>query len=421
MDLILVGQGLWVLYIILSSWNAKVWARLLHISDGEFQSNVTRFTLPIRSLSFNKSGSLLAAAGDDDGIKLIATLDSSISKVLKGHKWSVTGLAFDPKNEYLASVDTSGTVIFWELSTGKQLHTLNAVAPNCDSDDSLLNVLGWSPDGETLAVPGLRNDVMMYDRDTAEKLFTLKGDHEKTVCFLSWSPNGKYMATAGLDKQVLIWDIEQRQDIDRQKFDDRICCLAWRPNGNALAVIDTMGRFGLWESAVPSCMKSPTDGAPSLHANGLFLFDDDNDDSHKPGSSCSLDEAVEESHGESFPTSRKRIRKHSHLDENSVEDIDGEEGLLRQIESRKRRSTKRKESGGNGREDCVTSMRSSSSKMQEAFQSGSTPVQAGKRRFLAYNMLGSITTIENETYSHIEVKKYLFIVYCSFYNYLSVS
>lgn len=381
----------------------------IYISDGEFQSNVTRFTLPIRSLAFNKSGSLLAAAGDDDGIKLIATIDSSISRVLKGHKGSVTGLAFDPKNEFLASVDGFGTVIIWELSTGKAVHTLKAIAPNYDSDESLLNVLNWSPDGETLAVPGLRNDVVMYDRDTAEKLFTLKGDHEKTVCFLAWSPNGKYMATSALDKQVLIWDIDQRQDIERQKFDDRICCLAWKPNGNALAVMDVTGKFGVWDSAVPSHMKSPTEGAPGLNANDLLLFDDDDDDDggHDPGSSGSLDDVIEDSHGDSFPRSGKRLRKQSHLNENSDEDIDGEEGLIRQIESRKRSSIKRKKNVGDAREECVTSAKFSRSKMQEVFQPGSTPVQEGKRRFLVYNMLGSITTIENEAYSHIEVGRKL--------------
>ncbi|XP_072962033.1 protein ENHANCER OF LHP1 1 [Typha angustifolia] len=371
--------------------------------DGEFQSNVTRFTLPIRSLAFNRSGSLLAAAGDDDGIKLIATIDSSISKVLKGHKGSVTGLSFDPKNEFLASVDGFGTIIYWELSSGKSVHTLKAVAPSCDSDATLLNVLSWSPDGETLAVPGLRNDVVMYDRDTAEKLFTLKGEHERPVCCLCWSPNGKYMATSGLDKQILIWDVELRQDIERQKFDERICCLSWQSNGNAIAVIDVMGKFGIWEPVVPSCMKSPTEGAPSAqarHAKGLLLFDDVDED---PSTSGSLDEAIDESHGESAPISHKRLKKQSAFNDHSNEYTDGEEELAHQIESRKRSTSKHKETTGRGKEECAISRKLTKAKTQEAFQPGSTPPQSGKRRFLSYNMLGSITTIENEGYSHIEV------------------
>jgi len=46
---------------------------------------------------------------------------------------------------------------------------------------------------------------------------------------------------------------------------------------------------------------------------------------------------------------------------------------------------------------------SASPKMQEAFQPGATPVKDAKRRFLCYNMVGSITTIEHDGYSHIEV------------------
>ncbi|CAL9064297.1 unnamed protein product [Musa banksii] len=377
--------------------------KIYSFPDGEFQSNVTRFTLPIRSLAFNKSGSLLAAAGDDDGIKLIATIDNTISKVLKGHRGPVTGLSFDPSNEFLASVDTFGTVIYWELSSGKQMHTLKAIAPNCDADASLINVLSWSPNGETLAVPGLKNDVVMYDRDTAEKMFTLKGDHERPVCFLAWSPSGKYMATAGLDKQVLIWDVDLRQDIERQKIDDRICSLAWKQNGNALAVIDVMGKIGIWESPVPSCMKSPTDGAADLQARGtnrLLLFDEDDE---TPSASGSLDDAIEESHGESAPFGHKRSRKQSISDEICDEDSDGEDGLLRQIESRKRSAAKHKKHTRDWKEGNASSSNSTRPNMQEAFQPGSTPAETGKRRFLVYNMLGSITTIENEGYSHVEV------------------
>lgn len=53
----------------------------------------------------------MATVGDDEGIKLINTIDGSIARVLKGHKGFVTGLAFDPNGEYLASVDSIRTVI----------------------------------------------------------------------------------------------------------------------------------------------------------------------------------------------------------------------------------------------------------------------------------------------------------------------
>ncbi|KAF3667120.1 hypothetical protein FXO37_10164 [Capsicum annuum] len=100
------------------------------------------------------------------------------------------------------------------IQSGKTIHVLTRIAPVIGSDFSFMNIVSWSPDGDLLAVPGLKNDVVMYDRDTAEKLLSLKGDHVQPICFLSWSPNRKYMATSGLVRQILIWDVDRKQDID---------------------------------------------------------------------------------------------------------------------------------------------------------------------------------------------------------------
>ncbi|KAK4383334.1 hypothetical protein Sango_2786500 [Sesamum angolense] len=346
--------------------------KLYKFPGGDFETNITRFTLPIRAVAFNKSGTILAAAGDDEGIKLVNTIDGTIARVLKGHKGSVTSLAFDPKSEYLASLDSEGTVIYWELQSGSTVHVLKAIAPNNGMDVSLLNLLAWSPDGEMLAVPGLKNDVVMYDRDTAEKLFSLRGDHTQPICFLSWSPNGKYMATSGLDRQILIWDVDKKQDIDRQKFTECISCMAWKPHGNALAVIDITGKYGVWESAVPLTMKSPTEDIPGLHSknsNGFLLFDEE----EEPSASGNLSDLNEDSHGEFEPPSKKDYASYGHKD-----NLNGKSG---------------------SRHMTVTA----GPKMQEAFQPGATPAQHGKRHFLCYNMLGSITTMEHDGYSHIEI------------------
>ncbi|KAK1422282.1 hypothetical protein QVD17_25282 [Tagetes erecta] len=384
---------------LLASGSSDRSVKLYRFPGGEFESNISRFTLPIRSLSFNRQGTMLAAGGDDDGIKLINTIDGSIARVLKGHRGSITCIAFDPNSEYLASVDSVGTVIIWMLQSGTIIHTLKNIAPKTSSDFSTVTALGWSPDGELLAVSGLKNDVVMYDRDTAEKLFTLRGDHTQPVCFLGWSLNGKYLATSGLDKQVLIWDVDKKQDIERQKFDETICCLAWKPHGNALAVIDVMGKYGIWDMVIPSTMKSPTEGAPDLNSkksDGLLFFDEEE---HEPSISGSLSDHGEDSLVGSEPPSRKRVR-HFINDEDSDDDMSSHP----KVESRKRLNISSKDSTKNRNATSTgTAAAVTGSVMQEAFQSGSTPVQPDKRRFLCYNMLGSITTMKHDEYSHIEI------------------
>lgn len=349
---------------------------------------------------------MLAAAGDDEGVKLINTIDGSIARVLKGHKGSVTSLAFDPNGEYLASLDSVGTVIYWELQSGTTLHMLRGIAPNIGSDVSVMNVLGWSPDGEMLAVPGLRNDVVMYDRDTAEKLYSFRGDHLEPICYLSWSPNGKYIATSSLDSQVLIWDVDKKQDIDRQKFDNRICCMAWKPIGNTLAVIDSMGKYGMWESVIPSSMKSPVEGASnfrSKNSSGLVFFDEEEEEEAELGGSGSMSDDGDDSLGAFDPPSKKRLRKKSLSEESFEEEMNDELSFHPKLKPHKVAKNNHKESSGKVSEAPRSMLLPNRPKMQDAFQPGATPAQTGKRRFLCYNMIGSITTIEHEGYSHIEV------------------
>ncbi|GAA0156858.1 chromatin/chromatin-binding, or -regulatory protein [Lithospermum erythrorhizon] len=375
--------------------------KLYKFPSGEFQTNITRFTLPIRALAFNRSGTLLAAAGDDDGIKLINTIDGSIARVLKGHKGSITGLSFDPKSEYMASIDAFGSVIIWELQSGRIIHDLKGIAPDTGSDLSVKNVVEWSPDGEMLAVPGRLNDVVMYDRDTAEKKSSFIGDHMQPVCFLSWSPNGRYMATSGLDNQVLIWDVKKNQDIDRHKFENRVTSIAWKPHGNALAVIDSMGRFGVWESAVPPSMKSPTEDIPLIKTgNGFQLFDEE-DEEEEPSISGSFSDPGEDSHGESEPPSHKRLRKDTKYQDEWQNDDFEKLGRSPQTEPRKRSSYK--DVPTQLKDGVKISTTSEQCKLQEAFQPGATPVQPGKRRFLCYNMLGCVTSMDHDGFSHIEV------------------
>lgn len=345
---------------------------------------------------------MLAAAGDDEGIKLINTIDGSIARVLKAHKSPITGLDFEPSGKHLASIDSTGSLIVWELNSGSTVHIHKGIAPDLCLDPSVMNVLSWSPDGKILAVPGLRNDVVMYGRDTGGKLFSLKGEHAQPICFLSWSPNGKYMATASLDKQVLIWDVVKKQDIDRQKFDERISCLAWKPTGNALVVIDVMGKYGIWESVVPSSMKSPIEDIPNSNSkNGVSFFEEEGDD--EPAVSDSLSDLGEDSLDESEPASRKRLRNSS-VFENGLDDDETDElSLPLNVQPRKKPHHMHKPNKRDNNQVQRSKVMPSNLKMQEAFQPGATPMQPGKRRFLCHNMLGSITTMEHDGYSHIEV------------------
>lgn len=68
---------------------------------------------PANSVSFDRSGSLLAVASDDATIKMISLLDEKIA-VLKGHEDAVQCAVFDPAtNGFLVSCGSDATVRYW--------------------------------------------------------------------------------------------------------------------------------------------------------------------------------------------------------------------------------------------------------------------------------------------------------------------
>ena len=52
--------------------------QIYKLPDSTFDSVATRFSLPVRCLAYSPSGTNLAAAGDDEGIKLISAAESKV-------------------------------------------------------------------------------------------------------------------------------------------------------------------------------------------------------------------------------------------------------------------------------------------------------------------------------------------------------
>ncbi|OAE24832.1 hypothetical protein AXG93_4242s1040 [Marchantia polymorpha subsp. ruderalis] len=391
--------------LLLASASLDHSVKLYSYPGATFQNNVTRFSLPIRALAFSVTGGLLAAAGDDDGIKLISTVDNSIVRVMKGHDGPVVSLAFDPKNEFLASVDTDGTVIYWSLDTGAKVHTLKHAAPDVDLEDPCVNQIAWHPSGDVLAVPGHQFDVVMYDRDTAEVHFRMRGGHNTSIGFLAWSPNGKYLATTGEDRKVMLWDAEKKIDLDRLKVLSQVCALAWKPTGNSLALIDVEGRYGVWNDAIPSHLASPCDleQVSSLVTRQELLHFSDDEAEEKASASDSEDEII----GAEVDLMDDESDEEESMLRKEFGDSKASNGLTRKVSQGKdSASVKVKEGRIDSLNDTVPRQHSSHKPMPEkqpAFQPGVTQQTVGTRRFLAYNLLGCIITSEGDGVNHVEV------------------
>jgi chromosome transmission fidelity protein 4 len=376
--------------------------KLFSFPSGDLHNVATRFTLPVRTLAFSPSGATLAAAGDDEGIKLIDTEGNKVFRTLKAQPYT-RSIAYDPESTYLAAASADGALNIWEIGTGKHIFSAKKVCPKAStttssvvSTSSSRNALAWHPDGGSLlATPGTNDgDIVFYERLSWEVSFHLEGEHSSPVTLLSFSKNGLYLASAAADQSLVIWDVNEKKALEKRLLPGAVVGLAWHPSANALAVITDDGVLAVWKDCISKSLHSPVADVDVLagikSGPGMMANDGDGDG------------VVNEGDGLNGAHTDGMDHDDDDDDDNTDDDDDRNDGYGNSIPSRGGGgdgAMKRARFGGSGGYSTSTAL----PPLQEAIQPGSTSLGSNGRRYLAYNRLGSIILKEEEDHGVIEV------------------
>jgi WD40 repeat protein len=158
--------------------------------------------------TFSPDGKSLAVAGEAATIRLLDGSTWQTVATLRGHAAvtvnrtahgapPISGLAFSPDGQTLASAGADLTVRLWDLMTGREVACLKG------HTDSLWD-LSFAPDGKTLATCSRDGTVKLWNLTLMAEAATLKG-HRGQVATLAFAPNGNLLATAGSDGQIRLW------------------------------------------------------------------------------------------------------------------------------------------------------------------------------------------------------------------------
>ncbi|KAL7872791.1 hypothetical protein AOLI_G00118620 [Acnodon oligacanthus] len=231
--------------------------------DGDPDGILTRFTTNANHVTFNASGTRVAAGSSDFMVKVIEVTDSSKQKTLRGHDAPVLSVAFDPTDEFLASSSCDGSVTVWSIEDQTQVVNWN-VLPKCNdvSNAKSLCRLAWQPpSGKLLAVP-VDTSVHLYERKSWTHVGTLTDDlsAQQVINVVVWSPCGKFLAAGTVGGILSVWDVEAKLCIERQKHERgyTVCGMAWHPSGGQIAFTDTEGCLGLLDGLCASSSSSTT-------------------------------------------------------------------------------------------------------------------------------------------------------------------
>ena len=188
----------------------------------------TRSDPPCWSVAFSPDCRTIAAAGEEQIIRLWSGSSGEARPELSGHKGSVRAIAFSPDSKTLASASNDRTIRLWDL-------TKFPVTAMVLEHEPISTVLLFSPDGHTLASSCMDGKVYLWDVSSGKQRSVLDG-HTGPVRSLAFSPDNKTLASGGVDLTVCVWDTTQPkpEPIIKERLKKWIGALAFTPNGTSL-------------------------------------------------------------------------------------------------------------------------------------------------------------------------------------------
>ncbi|KAL4950089.1 WD40-repeat-containing domain protein [Aspergillus filifer] len=216
--------------------------RLWDTATGAEKQTLKGHKSSVTTVAFSPDGQIVASASRDQTIRLWDTATGTEKQTLKGHKGWVNIVAFSPDGQTVASASRDQTIRLWNTATGAKKQTL-------EGHKSLVTAVAFLSDGQIVASASWDQTIWLWDTATGAKKQTLEG-HEGSVTAVAFSPNGQIVASASRDRTIRLWDTAtgaEKQTLKGHK--GLVNAVAFSPNGQTVASASWDRTIRLWDMA----------------------------------------------------------------------------------------------------------------------------------------------------------------------------
>lgn len=176
----------------------------VNFSQADFQHTVfTQSLCGVQKVAYSPSGEFLATMDTSGSIRLWRVADGQLHQSCEGHQYWGWALAFSPDGQRLASGGEDCRVRVWDGRTGQCVQSLQL-------DVGVVWSVSFSPDGQTLAIGSNLPDILLWEIEGHQSPQILTG-HTSDIRSLQFSPDGQFLASASHDHTIRLWDLCTRQ------------------------------------------------------------------------------------------------------------------------------------------------------------------------------------------------------------------
>jgi WD40 repeat protein len=200
--------------------------------DGTVLKTLKGHTAPVRAIAFSNDGNKIASASDDKTVKIWNPDGTSIHTLI-GHTGSIRSVNFSPDSLTIASASEDNTIRIWQP---------NSIILKILPHNGIVAKAIVSPDKKITATAS----------DGMITLWNLKGEKLKTLIHprirsLSLSTDGLSMVSGGADGIIKLWRSDGTFVKDLISHKNSIIDLKFSPDNQTIASASEDGTVKLWD------------------------------------------------------------------------------------------------------------------------------------------------------------------------------